>query len=286
MQVLDIDIRGSDSVYLHATDYTTNSLLSVRDQFRHLQHGVLKIILRDSQAEIAKLLKPGDVCTFQKVIVKLVNKENVGDLGGDQLLVKRLNPSLSNEKILMQGLEEYVVAYARASQTCLTIFTVVKRICMIPRNPSYHRLYGRTHHPCSSPHRSQGSLNPSRKLLLLIRRSIPPSMNWSLLPNPGLNSVFEATLRRHSQINSNSLFGLIARIATKSKCCSALCYLNTNHDILSIPKGQKACVRCDDTDYEFLVFRYKFWVRVEEEGEDNVALLVDDNVSLIPLHLH
>lgn len=122
MQVLDIDIRGSDSVYLHATDYTTNSLLSVRDQFRHLQHGVLKIILRDSQAEIAKLLKPGDVCTFQKVIVKLVNKENVGDLGGDQLLVKRLNPSLSNEKILMQGLEEYVVAYIRASQTCLTIF--------------------------------------------------------------------------------------------------------------------------------------------------------------------
>lgn len=39
--------------------------------------------------------------------MKLLNNENVGDLGGEQRLISRLNPGLDSHKALMKDLEKY-----------------------------------------------------------------------------------------------------------------------------------------------------------------------------------
>lgn len=96
------------------TDYTVRNdaggISRDRTWARNLDRSmIMKLVLADGQAPLAKFLKAGDYCRFRKMRLKQDNyeKHTIGYLGGKQDLMEKLRPDNKENKPL-QALRRYV----------------------------------------------------------------------------------------------------------------------------------------------------------------------------------
>ncbi|KAF5389199.1 hypothetical protein D9757_003385 [Collybiopsis confluens] len=247
-EVLFVQYSGSSSrVNLYVTDYTENNLLPNIEleyvKMDHLQKRVYKILLRDSQAEKAKKLEPGDICLFLKVITKLINKEHVGDLGGEQQLIKRLNGGLPSHQKVMEGLLSR------------------KRNFVIPMN----NLIATDIKSEDTPEAIPDSRAP--QLIFSENPSACTSIRQLNSCN-GAEALFDIPARV-ALANPRRLQDFIGRWCKK---CDT-----------SISPKYKACIQCNDTDHEYVDFKYHFNLWIEEDGEEGLELPIvvwDDAICL------
>ncbi|KIK69719.1 hypothetical protein GYMLUDRAFT_255006 [Collybiopsis luxurians FD-317 M1] len=246
---------SSSSVKVYVTDYTENDMLADIDlkhaKLDHLPKRVFKMILRDSQAEKGKKLEPGDVCVFLKVIMKLINRENVGDLGGEQRLIKRLNGGLESHQKLMEGLQKrkrsFLAKQAIAADTD-----------------------------------SARSIEPSLTGIPAGRAESSAPESSRSFENPVVCTSIEE-LRNHAE--SEVLFEIPARIT--------LAHPRKLQDFIhrwckkcgnAISAKYQACISCNDTDHEFVGFRYHFNLWIEEDADDRhdeLPIVVGDDALFL-----
>ncbi|KAJ3979113.1 hypothetical protein F5890DRAFT_1559161 [Lentinula detonsa] len=253
VEILLVNILdGSGSARVYVTDYTANDLLPEpdidADDFDGLEKRVFKLVLRDSQAQTAKSLEPGTVCVFQKVMMKLLNKENVGDLGGEQPLIKRLYPGLPSHKALMEDFENRKKIFFGASKAAL-----------------------------------QQSKAPSVSASIHKPQVPEPSENSSpTRSNPRLCTSIK---QLQSRIGPVTLFGIRARVKwAKPRQLWDYCRPYCAKCYKRIPSTQKACVACDDFDHEFITYQYNFNISIEdEEGSEMPIAVLDEALFLTDL---
>ncbi|KAF9265686.1 hypothetical protein L218DRAFT_943009 [Marasmius fiardii PR-910] len=112
MEVLHKEPQATDDLkaVLYVTDYTPNAILDgtmlPKNVPAALEGKVLKLVLCDSQAQLAKQLKQGDIVSLHKMrITKSHARSGMSALiGGDEKLVHRLNPGVDSHKVLIEGL--------------------------------------------------------------------------------------------------------------------------------------------------------------------------------------
>ncbi|KAJ3835637.1 hypothetical protein F5878DRAFT_627393 [Lentinula raphanica] len=256
VEILLVDLLGgTGSARVYVTDYTANSLLPDPDLDMHffdgLEKRVLKIMLRDSQAEKAKSLEPGNVCVFQKVMLKYFNRENIGDLGGEQRLIKRLNPGLPSHKALMEDFENRKKAFFGQRQGAA-----------VARQPE------------RSPSASATTSRP--------RALIEPSAS-ERAPSPSSKPKICTSIRElQSRDGAVVLFGIRARVKWAKPrelwdCCRPYCSRCNKR----IPPTQRACVACDDFDHEFIMYKYNFNLSIEDEDGSEMTVAVFDEALFL-----
>ncbi|KAJ3753264.1 hypothetical protein EV360DRAFT_74654 [Lentinula raphanica] len=270
VEILLVDpLGGTGSARVYVTDYTANSLLPDPDLDMHffdgLEKRVLKIMLRDSQAEKAKSLEPGNVCVFQKVMLKYFNKENIGDLGGEQRLIKRLNPGLPSHKALMEDFEklvqfslskEGVLRAAPGSRRRTTTRSFSISVCYNIETPSFNR-----------------TIRIRTRSLPIIKTEDLHSCSEFEPESSGLNlvnsgTVVDLTVRDVISGNDSSIGLIRSRKLNK-------------HLFASIPPTQRACVACDDFDHEFIMYKYNFNLSIEDEDGSEMPVAVFDEALFL-----
>ncbi|KAJ4463446.1 hypothetical protein C8R41DRAFT_906893 [Lentinula lateritia] len=253
VEILHVDLPdGPGSAKVYATDYTANDLLPEPDfdanDFDGLHKRVFKFVLRDSQAEKAKALERGNVCVFQKVMMKLLNNENVGDLGGEQRLISRLNPGLDSHKALMKDLENR------------------KKI-----------FFG-------TPDDAKESPGRSRSLSTSASTSEPrfPESPGRTSPLPSSPKICTSIKQLRSRVGTTVLFGIPARVKwAKPRELWDYCRPYCRKCEKRIPPNQKACVACDDFDHEFVIYQYSFNLSIEDkEGNEMPVTVLDEALFL------
>jgi protein-disulfide isomerase-like protein with CxxC motif len=245
---------GSRSAKVYVTDYTANDLLTDigldTDEFDHLHKQILQVILRGSQAQKAKWLERGNICVFQKVTVKLFNKENVGNLGGDQL-IDRLNPGLESHKPLIKRLESLKKNFYDASSKLKTF----------PAKVPQSRLVS------DAVVKIESVSKPSKP------RVLEPSGHTSTpLPRPMICMSIQELINREESLVA---FRIPARVSwVKPRKLEDFVRRWCKNCKKHFPSEYKACVKCDDTDHVFVDFKYHFNIWIKEDGEKGLGLPV------------
>ncbi|KAJ4475680.1 hypothetical protein J3R30DRAFT_3501842 [Lentinula aciculospora] len=255
VEILHVDIPdGPGSAKVYTTDYTPNTLLSQPDvhvdDFNGLQQRVFKIVLRDSQAQKAKTLEKGEVYVFQSVFMKLFNKENVGDLGGDQRLIIRLLRSLPSHQVLIEEIENRKKLFCKSTATSAD--TKVD--------------------PQQLESSSVSIPNPN------LRRS-----ELSVLASPQSNPKFCSSVKQlQSHVGSVVLFRIPARVkCSKPRELWDYCRPYCEKCRKRIPPSQKACVACNDFDHEFISYKFNFNLLIEDEEGSEMPIAVLDEASFL-----
>ncbi|KAF9067553.1 hypothetical protein BDP27DRAFT_1328565 [Rhodocollybia butyracea] len=241
MEILYV-LPNSSGVNVYATDYTSNELLPDPDlefaSFDHLDQRVFKVVLRDSQAERGKNLIPGDICVFQKVVFKCMEQQN-------EKLVKLLDPKAPNHKKLMGDLE------------IRKIKLLGKKSPFTSPPPTQSESGSRSGSPCK----------PETASTAPVPR--PETSNRSSASAPRAGRLCTSVSQLESCDASIVPFQIFAR-AIFIKPLKLQDYARAFCDNCKrfIPARQKACVLCDDTDHDFVHYKYQFnvWI-VEDEGE-------------------
>ncbi|KAJ3850644.1 hypothetical protein EV368DRAFT_84337 [Lentinula lateritia] len=239
VEILHVDLPdGPGSAKVYATDYTANDLLLEPDfdanDFDGLHKRVFKIVLRDSQAEKAKALERGN--------------ENVGDLGGEQRLISRLNAGLDSHKALMKDLENR------------------KKI-----------FFGTPDDAKASPGRSR---SPSTSASTSEPRF--PESPGRTRPLPSSPKICTSIKQLRSCVDTTVLFGIPAQVKwAKPRELWDYCRPYCSACDSSIPANQKACVACDDFDHEFVTYQYSFNLSIEDKEGDEMPVTVLDEALFL-----
>ncbi|KAG7092780.1 hypothetical protein E1B28_009103 [Marasmius oreades] len=258
----------STKAVLYVTDYTPNPLLheTLLPQPIPTSLGgrVLKLVLCDNQAQVAKQLKDGDTVSLHKMrITKSYANGMSAMLGGDERLVHRLYLGIENHKASIEGLNKNKENWKQWVQK--------SSIAPPPTGP-----------PDKAQHVPREPPTPTTPKHVI--EMCPVDNNE--LPEPARKpSVHYTPIKEVMEVEAcPAKFRVYARIADFFPSVEDWVYRsckNCKKDIPTKPMKRRACFDCNDVDHEYVEFKYRFWLSFEDEKGSEVIVSVTDDCPML-----
>ncbi|ESK94196.1 hypothetical protein Moror_8396 [Moniliophthora roreri MCA 2997] len=252
---------GSAGSCLYVSDFTHNPILQgtrlVSKLPQTLDGRVLKVLLFDCHVELDKKLRLGDIVSIRKArITKSYAEDEVNmKLGGNELLITRLNPGVDSHKTLIEQLKGQKADW-EASRTDASATASLKAV----RQDS----------------RGQEPLTPTTPR--------PPERTLDVsaeIPKKRKRLHYTPVKEVQAVKSFPERFRIYARIVDFFPTVQEFVHRSCSRCGKDVPVNQRACFSCNDSDHEYVQLEYRFWLKLEDEEGTQIIVSVTDNYPVV-----
>ncbi|KAK1236402.1 hypothetical protein PQX77_000342 [Marasmius sp. AFHP31] len=255
----------SRKLVLYVTDYTTNSLLSgtrlPAGVPSSLDGKVLKLALYDAHVQLSKHLKVGDIVSVCRMRITKNHTDGMSvKLGGEEHLLKRLVPGTDAHKDLIEGLR-------RNKETW-------KNLCRPTLSTE------------AEPPRGLPAREPLTPTTPSTEDNLP--LAGPLRSRSGESSTATTGRPRYTPIDEvqkveacPTKFRIRARVTDFYPSVNQFVYSRCRKCDRELTEYERACRECNDTDHEYVDFRYRFWLVLEDETGTQLDVSVIDDCQIL-----
>ncbi|KAL0066516.1 hypothetical protein AAF712_006559 [Marasmius tenuissimus] len=255
----------SKKLVLYVTDYTTNPFLSGTKLPAgippSLDGKVLKLALYDAHVQLSKHLKVGDFVSVRRMRITKNHTDGMSaKLGGEEHLLKRLVPGTDAHKDLIAGLRRNKETWKNLCRPTLSTGAEPQR--GLP---------------------AQGPLTPTTPST---EDNLP--LAGSLKSKSGESSAAASGRPRCTPIDEvqkvevcPAKFRIRARVADFYPSVNQFVYSRCRKCYRELSETERACRECNDTDHEYVDFKYRFWLVLEDEKGTQLDVSVIDDCPIL-----
>lgn len=233
-----------------------------KDWSRDLEGLIVSVHLRDAQVQHAKTLRPGFFLNIKNLRLKdnRVQKRFQGDLGGHDVLVHRLDIHHPNDDL--KALLEWV--FLPLLEFWFSACTRRKKVWQKMKDAKLV---------------AQEQQKTSDRVLDLAKRPNLTIKELKSHPKKMLKVRVIARVVAYHPIPSVWIHAWCSKC--KQRCLDTATRINdyAKHWLLRIPDDKRACHNCQDMDHEFVRWKFRLLLRVEDRNGDAMDVVLGDQAS-------